>query len=161
MAIDGTMTLQTALNDRRTVGINTSANIAANLTTSATFADGAGALAGNVLYQASLALSGGVYNLDLNASVTDSYGSTVTLLRVKGIHVYNTGATSLTVGNGTNPWVTMLTGTGTIILPAGAAFAAWTPDATGWTVTAATGDILKFAGTGTATFQVVVLGASS
>lgn len=161
MAIDGTITLQSAFNDRRTVGINTAANIPANLTLSATFADGAGALMGNVLYQGSLALSAGVYNLDLNAVLTDSYGSTVNMVRVKAIMIFNNAATTLTVGNGTTPWVSFLTGTGTLILPAGAAVAAFTPDATGWTVTAATADILKFAGTGTATFQVVILGASS
>ena len=162
MAISGSMTVAANLNDSRTVGVNaTSVAIPANLSPSATFTDGAGALMGNVLYQATLALSAGVYNLDLNGVVTDPWGSTVSMLRVKGILVYNTGATSLTVGNGTTPWVTFLTGTGTLILPPGAAFAAFTPDATGWTVTAATGDILKFAGTGTAAFQVVILGASS
>jgi hypothetical protein len=162
MAIDGAITLQTNLNDRRTVGVNaTSVNIPANLSPSATFSDGAGALQGNVLYQASLALTAGTFNLDLNGVVTDPWGTTVAMLRVKGILVFNTGATSLVVGAGTNPWLTLLNSTGTITLPPGAAFAAFTPDAAGWAVTAATGDILKFAGTGTATFQVIVLGASS
>lgn len=162
MSIDGSIILQANLSDRRTIGVNSSTvNIPANLTATGTFTDGSGALQANVLYQATLALSGGTYNLDLNGVLTDSYGSAVAMLRVKGIMVYNTGATSLTVGNGTNPWVTFLTGTGTLILPPSAAFAAYTPDATGWAVTASTGDILKFAGTGTAAFQVVILGASA
>lgn len=162
MAIDGTITLQTNLNDRRTVGVNsTSVNVPANLTLAPTFSDGAGALQANVLYAGNLALSAGTNNVDLNGVLTDQWGSSVALLRVKGIMVVNTGATTLTVGAGTNPWATFLNSTGTITLPAGAGFAALTPDATGWTVTAATGDILKFAGTGSATFQLVVLGASS
>lgn len=162
MAVSGTMTLSATLGDSRVVGVNaTSVNIPANLQPSATFSDGAGALQGNVLYQATLALSAGVFNLDLNGVVLDAWGTTVAMLRVKGILIFNNGATALTVGAGTNPWATLLNATGTITLPPGAAFAAFTPDAAGWTVTAATGDILKFAGTGTATFQVVILGAST
>lgn len=162
MAISGTVTASVNMIDARTVGVSSTAvGIPANLAPAITFADGAGAGLANVLYQATLALSAGVFNLDLNGVVTDPWGSSVALLRVKGILIYNTGATSLTVGNGTTPWVTLLTGTGTIILPPGAFFLASTPDATGWTVTAATGDILKFAGTGTAAFQVIIFGASS
>lgn len=162
MSIDGTISGSFAVNDRRTVGINSSANLPVNFAPSTTFTNGSGAAAGNVLYQASLALSAGVNNVDLNGVLTDSYGSTVSLVRVKGIAFQNNSASnSMTVGNGTNPWATLLSSTGTITVPAGGWFIACTPDATGWAVTASTGDILKVAGTGTDAFTLVVLGASS
>ena len=161
MAIDGTITLQTALNDRRTVGINTAANLAANLAVAIPFTDGAGANQGNVLYQGSLVMTAGAYNIDLNGLLTDTYGSQVNMLRVKGILYYNTSTHVHTIGAGTNPWITLLNSTGTLTIPPGGAFAAVTPDATGWAVTAATGDVLKTLGTGTDTFQIVILGSST
>jgi len=160
-SIDGAITISVGFNDRRTVGINTSANLPVNTTVTSTYTNGSGAGQAGVLYQGALALSSGAYSLNLTGTLTDSYGSAVNLVRVKAIYIKNTGATALTVGNGSNPWVTFLTGTGTLILPPGAWVAAATPDATGWTVTASTAYVLQFAGTGSATFQVVVLGSAT
>jgi len=162
MSIDGTVTLAVNANDRRTVGINTGANLPANFTPSQSFTNGSGAGQANVLYQGQLSLSAGTYNVDLNGILTDSYGTLVSLLRVKAIIFQNNSASNpMTLGAGTNPWITFLNSTGTITLPAGAAIAAFTPDATGWGVLAATGDILKVVGTGTDQFTIIVLGASS
>lgn len=161
MALDGSLTATFQINDRRTVGVGAKANIPANITGSATFADGAGALQANVLYQASLALAAGAKSLDLNGVLTDSYGSTVSLLRVKGLFVRNTGVADLTFGAGTTPWVTFLNSTGTVTLKPGAFLLACAVDATGWAVTASTADLLNFTGTGTGTFDVAVLGAAS
>lgn len=161
MSIDGTVSASFQINDRRSVGIGANANIPCNAQASATFADGAGALQANVLYQANLALIAGAKSLDLNGVLEDSYGSTVSLLRVKGLYVKNTGVTDLTFGAGTTPMTTLLNSTGTITLPPGAACVFMTPDATGWAVTASTADLLNFTGTGTGTFSVAVLGAAS
>ncbi len=158
--VDGVISAQIQLNDRRNVGINAAANLSVNAVPAVTYTSGVGANQGDTLYQATLALSGGAYNLNLTTA-TDSYGTALALLRVKGVYVKNTGATSLVVGNGTNPFINLLTATGTVTLPAGAWFACATPDATGYAVTASTGDILKFTGTGTAAFQVVILGGKS
>lgn len=161
--IDGTVSVQFTANDRRTVGVNTSANLPVNFQPSIAFTDGAGADQANVLYQGQISLSGGAYNLDLNGVLTDSYGTMVSLVRVKGILVKNNSTSNtMTFGAaGSNPWVGLLNSTGTFTLPAGAFALFATPDATGFTVVAGTGDILKVAGTGTDTFTVIVLGSST
>lgn len=162
MAIDGTVSTTFNLNDRRTVGLTTSANLPVNTTPSFTYTDGSGALGANLLYQATRTFSGSTDNVDLAGVLTDSYGSTVTLVRVKAILIVNNSTTNtVTVGAGTNPWLTLLNSTGTVTLPAGAWFAAATGDATGWAVTAGTGDILKLAGTSGQTYNLIVVGASS
>lgn len=161
MAIDGQLAASFTINDRRTVGVGAKANIPCSIQASALFADGAGALQANVLYQGSLALVAGAKALDLNGVLTDSYGSTVSLLRVKGILVRNTGVTDLSFGAGTTPWVTFLNSTGTITLKPGGVLLAYAVDATGWAVTASTADLLNFTGTGTGTFDVAILGAAS
>lgn len=162
-SIDAVISAGFTANDRRTVGINSNANIPVNSQPSITFANGSGAGQASVLYQGKLSLSGGAYSLDLNGVLTDSYGSSVALVRVKAILLQNNSASnSQTFGAAaSNAWATWLNSTGTITLPPGAWVVAATPDATGWGVTAATGDILKVAGTGTDQFTVVLLGSSS
>ncbi len=162
MAITGTISGQLALNDRRTVGLSTNANIAINVQPSAVFTDGVGALQANVLYQATPALSGGVKSVDIYGSVTDSYGSTVNDVRVKAIYVKNKSATyDLVLGNSANAALSPLNATGTITLPPGAFFIAVAPDATGWAITANSADTLLFTGTNVETFDLVVLGGAS
>ena len=162
MSIRGAFSAISALIDTRAVGLNTGISIPANLNVSTNYTDGAGANQGNVLYQAQRTFSGSTDNVDLSGVLTDSFGSTVSLVRVKAILIQNTSASnSITVGNGTNPWATLLNGTGTITLPPGAWFAAATPDATGWAVTNSTADILKLAGTSGQSYKLILLGASS
>jgi hypothetical protein len=161
--IDGTVGATFTMNDRRTVGINTNANLPVNAQPSITFANGAGANQAKVLYQGKLSLSAGALSVDLNGVLTDSYGSTVSLVRVKAIYIQNNSASNpQTFGAAaSNAWATLLNSTGTITLPAGAWFIAATPDATGWAVTAATGDLLKAAGTGTDQFTLVLIGSDT
>ena len=162
-SIDGTVGATFTVNDRRTIGINTNANLPVNAQPSISFADGTGAGQAKVLYQGKLSLSAGAYSLDLNGVLTDSYGSTVSLVRVKAIYIQNNSTSnSQTFGAAaSNAWATLLNSTGTITLPAGAWFVAATPDATGWAVTASTGDLLKVAGTGTDQFTIVVIGSAT
>lgn len=161
MAIDGTVSASFQINDRRTVGIGANANIPCNAQASATFADGSAALQANVIYQANRELTAGADSVDLAGTLADAYGSTVTLVRVKGLYIKNTGTTDLTIGAGTTPWATLLNSTGTITLKPGAFLLVATPDATGWPVTASTADLLNVSGTGTATYSIAVLGAAS
>jgi hypothetical protein len=161
-SIDGVISFAFQVNDRRTVGLNTSANLPVNTAPSISFTNGAGAGQAKILYQGNLTLSSGTLSVDLNGVLADSYGSTVSLVRVKGIFIKNTATTPLVVGAaGSNPWNTLLNSTGTLTLPASAWVAAATPDATGWAVTASTGDLLLFTGTGSGTFQVVILGSDT
>lgn len=163
MSIDGVVSVSFTANDRRTVGINTNANLPVNSQPAITFTNGSGAGQAAVLYQGSLNLSGGALNVDLNGVLTDSYGSTVSLVRVKAIYVQNNSTSnSMTFGAaGSNPWVGLLNSTGTFTLPAGAFALFATPDATGFTVTASTGDIFKVAGTGTDNFTIIVMGSAT
>jgi type 1 fimbria pilin len=91
----------------------------------------------------------------------DSYGTALATVRMKGIYIKNTSTHTITVGAGTTPVTTLLNSTGTLTLPAGAWFAAATPDATGWVVTPSTAMLINFTGTTTDTFQIVVLGGKT
>jgi hypothetical protein len=151
MSIDGSSGINFTFNDRRAVGVNPSANLGCNIAPQIGYADGVGANQANALYQNVLALTAGTLNLDLSGVLVDQYGSLLTPARIKSWMLWNQSATNnMTLGAGTNPWITAFTGT--IILPPGAFILMGTPDATGWTVTAGTGDILKVAGTGTDSF---------
>ncbi len=158
MSIDGAVSVAVALNDRRSIGINTSANLPVNTIAGITFSNGVGVGQANILYQASLAMTSGAYALDLYNSITDSYGTTVLAARVKAIYFKNTSAHTITIGAGTATMVTFLNAAGTITLPPGGWFIAATPSAAGWVVTATTADRLNLTGTTTDTFDVVILG---
>jgi hypothetical protein len=160
-AIDGTASIVFQVNDRRTVGLNKGVNISINPSPSITFADGAGANAANKIYQNTVALSAGAASLDLAGSLTDAYGSTAVFVRVKAIYIKNNGTATMTFGAGSNPWATLLNSTGTLKLPAGAFMLIASPDATGYAVTSGTGDLLNVSGTGTDTFDIAILGATS
>ena len=166
MPIDGTISASFVINDRRTnVGLpgNTSGvTLTASRSPSITFTDGAGASAANKLYAATRTLSGSSEDLDLAGVLADLFGGTLTLVRIKGLYIKNTGNANIVVGgDATNPWATLLNSTGTLTLPPGAFILVGTPDATGWTVTAGTGDILQVAGTSGQSYEIAILGASS
>lgn len=162
MSIDGQVAFTFAMNDRRTVSTGTSANLPTNPTNAAAvFSNGVGALQANQVYGANRTFSGSTDTLDLLTGLTDSYGTNVTLARVKAIFVLNTGTSSITIGAGTDPWATMLNSSGTITLPPGAGFCAFTPDATGWTTTASTGMNLNLTGTSGQTYEIAAAGGTS
>ena len=161
MSVDGIINLSGGFNDRRAIGLNPNVNIPVSPAYSASFSNGSGALQGDSVFQNVMTLVAGTLNVDLNASLVDSYGTSVTFVRIKAIMFKNTGTNNIVVGAGTTPWATLLSATGTLTMPPGAAFAFFTPDATGWAVTPATGDVLKFAGTGTDTFELTILGAKT
>ena len=159
--IDGVVSISFTANDRRTVGINTSANLPVNAQPGFTYTNGAGAGQAATLYQGSLTLTSGAASIDLNGVLTDSYGSTVSLVRVKAIFIQNNSASNtMTFGAaGSNPWIGLLNSTGTITLQPGDCFCAVSGSATGYVVVASTGDLLKVAGTGTDGFTLVILGS--
>lgn len=108
-------------------------------------------------------------DLDLAGVLTDPTGATITFARVKAIIVQAAAANSNNVVVGaaaSNAWATLLNGTGTVTLRPGAVFAAvaGVADATGWAVTAGTGDLLKIANSAGGTsvvYDVIVIGASA
>lgn len=164
MAIDGTISGSFQANDRRTVGLSTTngVNIGCNVNPATSFTDGVGALQANILYQLNGVFSGATASLDLNGVLTDSYGTTVTMLRVKALYIENTSATNnVVVGAGTNPWATFLNAAGTMTLRPGSWIVAAAADATGWAVTAATGDILLLTGTAGQPYKIAILGGNA
>jgi hypothetical protein len=144
--------------DVRTAGLTTNVSIPVNISDTINLTNGTAALQFNILYDAPRTLSGTTDTINLT-SVVDEWGSTDDCARIKGIAVVNTGADSIAVGGGTDPWNTLLSGT--VTLPPGAFFCAATPDATGWAVTASTAMNLLVTGTSGQTYSIVLLGANA
>jgi hypothetical protein len=101
-------------------------------------------------------------SLDLAGSLTDAFGQTLTFAHVKAIYVkaHADNVNDVVLGGaGSNPFVGPWGATGThAVHPGGFVLLA---DANGFTVTAATGDLLKVAnsssGTGV-TYDIVIIG---
>jgi hypothetical protein len=110
----------------------------------------------------------GSENLDLAGSLTDSFGATFTLARVKLLAVYaattntNNVNVTATASNGV-PGLFLALGDGIVVRPGGVFL--WTaPDATAAVVTASTGDLLTVANSSSGTsvtYDVVIIGASA
>jgi hypothetical protein len=137
-------------------------------TLSASFDNGVGANQANVLFADTRTLgASATEDLDLTGSLSDVFGASLVNARIKGIRISAApgNTNNVVVGAaGSNPWATLLNATGTLTLPPGAVITAWVPTAAGWAVTAATGDLLKFAnsagGTGV-TYTIEVIGGAS
>ncbi|MFG3085125.1 hypothetical protein [Streptomyces parvulus] len=108
-------------------------------------------------------------DLDLAGTLVDAFGATITLARVKGIIVAAAAGNTNNVVLGaasSNPWATLLGATHTLTLRPGAFVAVGTgaADATGYAVTAGTGDLLKVANSGgstSVTYDIHIIGASA
>lgn len=87
-------------------------------------------------------------DLDLAGVLTDAFGAAITAVEMVGMIIINKSTTqTLTIGAGSNPWITWLIATGDgIKIPPRGVFVLFAPDASGLgTVTAGTGDILRVA----------------
>jgi len=106
-------------------------------------------------------------NLDLAGSLTDTYGTTLTFVKVKFIYVGAATANGGLIqvgGAASNAFVNWVANSSDIIqVRAGGAFILYTPDATGYAVTAGTDDILKINNTDSAeaTYDIVIGGTSA
>jgi hypothetical protein len=113
--------------------------------------------------------TGQTEDLDLSGTLTDIFGATVTLAEIVGFALYSLPAntTNLTVGAASsNQWTGALNATGTVTLRPGQWMAfgcSLSTDATGFPVTAGTGDLLKVlnAAGASATYRVYALGRSA
>lgn len=106
-------------------------------------------------------------DIDLAGVLTNAFGATITAAEIVGIMIKSARAntTVLSVGGGTNPWITMFlaTGDGIKVFPGGV-FVNFAPDASGLgAVTAGTGDILRIANASgaAATYDIVILARSA
>jgi hypothetical protein len=159
MSIDGTFGVSLTLNDRQAAGLAGIFNVPVTQVPSITVSNGTGAKQGTQLYGDVRTFSGTTDLVNLT-SLTDNHGNAIDFTTIKGIEVQNNSAGhSLVVGDaGSDPWATLFTATGTLTLPPGAFFAAGTPDATGWLVTASTAMNLLFTGTSGESYSLVLWG---
>ncbi len=107
-------------------------------------------------------------DLDLAGVLTDSFGATVTFVKVKGLFIRSAAANTqnFSVGNAAaNQWATLLNATGTVTMRPGAVLlvAAGVADATAYGVTAGTGDLFRVAnGAGTSiSYDIIIVGTSA
>lgn len=129
----------------------------------ATLADGTGLNAANkVFYDERTLTTGATEDLDLAGVLTDSFGTTLTFTKIRLIAIKADAAntTTITVGNGTNPFLLFGSGAHTIALDADSFFMVIKPSVAAMAVTAATGDILKMANAAgaSATYRILVVG---
>ena len=105
-------------------------------------------------------------DLDLAASLTDSFGASLTFVKIKGIAVYNRNTTAghnLVIGGGSNTFSSWLGATGdTITVGPEGLFVLWNPSLAGYAVTAGTGDILRLTGSGgNIVYDIAIIGTSA
>jgi pyruvate/2-oxoacid:ferredoxin oxidoreductase beta subunit len=128
-------------------------------------ASGTGANQGDRIYSEAAKTVAVSTDIDLSGALVDALGAAVVFVRVKALLVTVDAASvsNLVIGGDANA---ALIGFGavahTITLRPGGALLIFAPDATGYPVTAGTGDILQFAPSGaSALFDYAVLGASA
>ncbi|MFC8491783.1 hypothetical protein ACFUJU_13470 [Streptomyces sp. NPDC057235] len=141
------------------------------LSRSVSLVDGTGAGAANRVWTATRTLAASASeDLDLAGVLTDAFGATVSFAKVKGLMVTaaDTNSNNVIIGgassNGFISWVGAATHTVTV-RPGGAlALLAGSADATGYAVTASTGDLLKVANSGggsSVTYSIAIIGTSA
>lgn len=129
-------------------------------------ASGTGDYQADLLYAATRSLAtAGTDNLDLSGVLTDPLGNVIAAVEIVAILIRAAAAntTTLTVGNGTNPFVGPFGAAAhTVAIAPGGVFMMVNPK-TGWPVTAATADILKIVNSAgaTAAYDIVILGRSA
>lgn len=102
--------------------------------------------------------------IDLSGGLTDVYGNSIVFTKIKAIIVSAASANGGNIevgGSATNGFDTWVGATGDyVVVPPGGALAVIAPNATGFAVTAATGDLLKINNTDSAsgTYNITLIG---
>lgn len=105
--------------------------------------------------------------IDVAGSVTDAFGATITMARIKFLFVHlttDTTATHITLGNATNPVALFSAGTATTTIRNGGILLRGGTGATGIAVAAGSTDELLFTNadaSNTATLQIAIVGSSA
>ena len=107
-------------------------------------------------------------SLDLAGSLTDAFGATVTMAKIKGVLIYNRETTTglyLQVGGAaSNAWSAGMLVDATDKIKIGpSGYNAWASPIDGYAVTAGTGDILKIDNPSAAavTYDIIIIGTSA
>lgn len=134
----------------------------------AALASGTGANQADLMFADQRTLSASATeNLDLAGGLTDAFGTTLTFAKIKAIMVRAApGNTNDVVigGAASNAFVGPFGGTTPTVAVKPGGFLLLFAPATGWTVTASTGDILKVANSSSGTsvtYDVVLIGTSA
>lgn len=162
------LSLQAILTKAASLGGNTNtATASMNLVTS--FADGTGAGQANKVYGATRTLAATTSeDLDLNGVLVDEFGTVITFTRVVAIFIQlkTAGSTLLVGGAAANQFINWVgDATDKVRIRTGAAakgwFGLWCDDATGYVVTAGTGDKLKIdnPGAGSVDYDIIIIGS--
>lgn len=130
------------------------------------FADGSGLNQTSKAWSDKRTLAGAASDsLDLAGILLDAFGQAITFARIKAIAIAAaaTNTDTLVIGGGTNAFASFLgAADNEIILRPGGMLLLAAPDATGYVVTASTGDILKIANSAAsaaADYEIVLIGA--
>lgn len=138
-----------------------------SFTYSKSLTDGSGASKANKIYLATVTIAaGGNLQVDLSGSLNDIYGNLLTFTRVKAVYfelATDTSSTSITVGGASsNAFVNWVAdATDKVRIRNGGTFFLACTDATGYVVTAGTGDILQINnedGSNIATIKMCIIG---
>lgn len=134
------------------------------------FASGTGAGQADKLWTDTRTLTASsTEDLDLAGVLLDPFGATITFAKIKALLIRAAAGNTNNVvvgGASATQWSTLLGTTGTVILRPGAVLlvAAGSADATGYTVTAATGDLFKVANSSSGssvTYDIAIVGTSA
>ncbi len=129
-------------------------------------AEGTGSDQADVLWHDTRTLAGTSEDLDLAASLTDAFGTSVTFVNVKLIAIRNNSTTtteSLAIGGAAATQFINWVGDATDIVNLGPSgiFLLWDP-IDGYPVTAGTGDLLKIdSGADTFSYDIIIVGTSA
>lgn len=117
----------------------------------------------NMIYTQSETLSVGNLDIDLAGGITDTWGTTITFTKVKGIYVKNNnlvaGDTLSVGGAAANPLVNWVAdGTDIVVVGPGGVLMLWNPSAAGYAV-AGGAKVLRLTATGhTISYDLAVIG---
>lgn len=168
-SLSGTLGISASIINTGASDTSTLTDTIAGVIESWTITNGTGANQANVMWhdQRTLAASTSE-DLDLSGVLTDSFGVSVALARVKAIIVSAASANGGLIqvgGAAANQFINWVANASDIIqIRAGGFMMLVAPDATAYAVTAATGDLLKIANTdagAAGTYDIYIIGASA
>ncbi len=118
----------------------------------------------DLLWEDTGSLAATTTDIDLAGVLTDKFGASVNFVEITRLVIKvntTTTAHTLTVGGGSNPWITWLGATGDkIVIGPGGTFVLDNP-VDGYAVTAGTADILRLdSGANTVSYTIQILGRS-
>lgn len=139
------------------------------VTLALTLADGVGANQANLMWFDSNTLAASTnVDLDLAAGLTDSFGNTLTFVKVKAIAVKAAAGNTNNVlvgGAASNQFASFFGDVSDkLVVQPGGAFGIATPGLNGYGVTAGTGDLLRIANSGAGTsvgYEIAIVGTAS